>query len=47
VAGHVWVRDLMVEHTVDKTAVMRAIMAVAKTHEAELKALIRERKEQP
>lgn len=45
--GQAWVSDLMAELSVDKTAVMRAMMAVAKTHEPELKALIRERKDQP
>lgn len=44
--GEVWLRDLSVELDVDKTSVIRAALAVAKTHEAELRATIRERKEQ-
>lgn len=46
-AGHTWVADLMAELRIDKTSVMRGVMAVAKNHEPELKALLRERKEEP
>lgn len=43
--GRTWLDDLTVEHSVDLSFVLRACLAIAKTHEKELKMLLDERTE--
>jgi hypothetical protein len=45
-SGHTWLRDLATTEGVPYTTVYRAVMAVARRHEAETKTVIREIKEQ-
>lgn len=45
--GKGWLDDLVSTHgAADRTAAFRAVMAVARTHEAEVLALIKQTKEQ-